>query len=871
MTPRSVAAAQLPPVGLAGLDPAWSRLVTAVDHRGDERTWHVLDSAVGADPGGFELTVLAVHGNPTWSYLWRDLMARAPQGVRVVAVDQLDMGFSERTGIRRRLADRVDDLGGLTAALDLDGPVVTVAHDWGGPVSLGWALAHRDQLAGVVLTNTAVHQPAGSPAPGLIRTARLPGVLRRVTVDTTTFIRGALAMSRPRPTSEVAEGYLAPYGSRDRREAIAGFVEDIPLDAAHPSAATLDAIAEGLDALASVPVLLGWGPEDKVFSDLYLHDLEARLPHADVHRFVGAAHMVPEDADVAGLVWAWVGSLDDRAGVASPAPERRHRPPLWAALDRGDDGDRPAVVELAAGDATTITFAALHRRVEHVAAGLVDAGVEPGDRVALLVPPGIDLTVVLYACWRMGAVMVLVDSGLGPRNMSRALASAAPDHLIAITRGLLAAQALRWPGRRIAVDDLTPARRRLLGVVTTVSELEARGRGAAAAAPPGDDDLAAIVFTSGSTGPSKGVAYRHHQLQAQRDLIAELYRIGPDDRLVAAFAPFALFGPALGIASAVPDMDVTQPGTLTAAALGDAATAIEPTMVFASPAALVNVVATADGLTPEHRRALGDVRLLLSAGAPVNPALLRQASEAIQAAEAHTPYGMTEMLPVADISLAALGSTPATTHRRDAGVRVGRPAPGVAMAISAIDHDGVAVGEPSDAPGVAGEVLVSAPHRKAFYDRLWYTEHASSHPDGWHRTGDVGMLDDDGVLWIGGRLAHVITAADGPVLPVSLELAAEAVPGVVRAAAVGVGPVGAQTVALVLERDDAPRRPALADAASASTVRAAVAVVTDTHVAAVFVVPALPVDRRHNSKIDRAAVAEWAGAALAGGRIGSLS
>jgi olefin beta-lactone synthetase len=481
VTPRSVAAAELPPPGLVGLHPAWSRLVTAVDHRGDQRTWHVIDSAAGADdPGGIELTVLAVHGNPTWSYLWRDLVARAPERVRVVAVDQLDMGFSERTGVRRRLADRVEDLGGLTEALGLDGPVVTVAHDWGGPVSLGWALAHRDQLAGVVLTNTAVHQPEGSPAPGLIRTARLPGVLRRVTVDTTTFIRGALAMSRPRPASEVADGYLAPYGSRDRREAIAGFVEDIPLDASHPSAAALDAIADGLDALASVPVLLAWGPEDKVFSDLYLHDLEERLPHADVHRFVGAAHMVPEDADVAGAVWAWVDGLDDRAAAAPQVLERQRRPPLWAALDRGDDGDRPAVVELADGQATTITFAELHRRVEHLAAGLVEAGVEPGDRVALLVPPGIDLTVVLYACWRMGAVMVLVDSGLGPRNMSRALASAAPDHLIAITKGLLAAQALRWPGRRIAVDDLAPA----AGVCSMWSPRSRSSRSSAEAPPP---------------------------------------------------------------------------------------------------------------------------------------------------------------------------------------------------------------------------------------------------------------------------------------------------------------------------------------------------------------------------------------------------
>ncbi len=125
------------------------------------------------------------------------------------------------------------------------------------------------------------------------------------------------------------------------------------------------------------------------------------------------------------------------------------------------------------------------------------------------------------------------------------------------------------------------------------------------------------------------------------------------------------------------------------------------------------------------------------------------------------------------------------------------PAPGVTVAISAIDDLGAAVGEPSADAGVVGEVLVSAPHRKAFYDRLWYTEHQSSHPQGWHRTGDVGVLDDDGGLWIGGRLAHVITTADGPVMPVSLEVAAESVAGVVRAAAVGVGPPGGQTVAIV--------------------------------------------------------------------------
>ena len=130
-------------------------------------------------------------------------------------------------------------MGGLTDHLGLDGPVVTVAHDWGGPISLGWAqrvfATDPRRLRGIVLTNTAVHQPEGSPAPTLIRSARLPGVLRRVTVDTTVFLRGAIEMSRPRLAPEVRHGFLAPYASAERREAIADFVEDIPLDGAHPS------------------------------------------------------------------------------------------------------------------------------------------------------------------------------------------------------------------------------------------------------------------------------------------------------------------------------------------------------------------------------------------------------------------------------------------------------------------------------------------------------------------------------------------------------------------------------------------------------------------------------------------------------------
>lgn len=856
MTSGPIAPATLPPPGLAGLDPSWSRLVVATGGDAIKRTWHVLDNRVDQAA----VTLLCIHGNPTWSYLWRDLVARAPAGVRVVAIDQLDMGYSERTGTVRRLEQRIDDLGVLTAALDLSGPVVAVAHDWGGPIALGWAQRHREQLAGVVLMNTAVHQPADSPAPRLIRTVRSKAVLERLCVKTAGFIVGTLRLARHRLPKPVRIAYHAPYRSSDRRRAIATFVADIPLESDHPSNDALQRVAAGLADMRGVPALLLWGPADPVFSDLYLGDLQHRLPQADVHRFVGAGHLVSEDADIAQPIFEWVSVLDGGLPVAEV--EGAVRPPMWAELDRRAGDAAVAVVEMAGDEeARSITFAELAAEVRLVAAGLVACGIRKGDRVALLVPPGIDLTVCLYACWRLGAVVVIADAGLGAAGMGKALQSAAPEYLIGVTKAMAAARSLRWPGKRISVDEMTPIRRSALGVWATLDEVRSRGKGHPLPEPPGDSDVAAVVFTSGATGPAKGVTYRHHQAQAQRDALMRVYAIGPDDRLVAAFAPFALYGAAMGITSVVPDMEVTAPGTLRAGALAGAVAAVDATLVFASPAALTNVVATGGDLTPSMRVALSGVRLLMSAGAPVSAAVLRKVAELVPNAELHTPYGMTEVLPVADISLAEIEAVGTGD-----GVCVGFPIEGVEVAISSLQDDGRATGRLTGDHSVRGEVCIRASHTKDDYDKLWVTQRASSQPAGWHRSGDIGHLDTAGRLWIEGRMIHLITTAQGVVTPVGLEHAAEVVHGVARAAAVGVGPSGTQLVVVVVALRAGPRTPQLADEELAARIRAAVPV----DVAAVLTVSELPVDQRHNSKIDRTAIAAWAEGILAGGRMRRL-
>jgi acyl-CoA synthetase (AMP-forming)/AMP-acid ligase II len=517
---------------------------------------------------------------------------------------------------------------------------------------------------------------------------------------------------------------------------------------------------------------------------------------------------------------------------------------------------------MTAGGPTVTTFAEMNTRVEDVAAGLAAYGVAAGDRIALLVPPGADLTAALYGIWRRGAVAVVVDAGLGLRGMRTALRSAGPQYVVAVPKGLMAVRTMGLGAIHICVGDVPETVGRALGVDATLPQIEALGSDSPLPQPPSDDRDAAIAFTSGATGPAKGVLYLHHQLQAQRDALTALYGITDDDRLVAAFGVFALFGAALGISSAVPDMDLTSPATLTAEHLAEAVDAVDATLVFGSPAALVNVARTATGIVGSHRPALERVRLLLSTGAPVPPELLREVLRIMPNAQARTPYGMTEVLPVADIDLAELESAGSGN-----GVCVGRPVPEVTVGISALDPHGDATGPIDTSVGVTGEVCVRAGHTKQRYDRLWVTERAASRDAGWHRTGDVGHFDEQGRLWIEGRLVHVIVSADGPVTPVGLERRAEAVPAVHRAAAVGVGPRGAQQVVIVVELGAS--NPGIAPAPLRDAVREAVHP-TGIEVAAVLTVRSLPVDIRHNSKIDRLRVGRWAQRLLGGGgRIGS--
>ena len=287
--------------------------------------------------------------------------------------------------------------------------------------------------------------------------------------------------------------------------------------------------------------------------------------------------------------------------------------------------------------------------------------------------------------------------------------------------------------------------------------------------------------------------------------------------------------------TALTDCDVTTPGKLTVQALDEACREIGATMAFASPAALANVVATAaagtaTGVTSPGAGAgdhagLAALRLVFSAGAPVPAETLHAIAALAPNASIRTPYGMTEALPVADIDLAAIDAAEADGDGR--GVCVGRPVDGAEVRICPMGFDALDGVPDAVAAGETGEILVRAPWVSEGYLGRWETERLARPGGGWHRSGDVGHLDDDQQLWVEGRSVHVIDAAGGAITPVPVERAIERslepkrMVTAGRVAAVGVGPAGCQQLVVVIERPDGS--PGLADHELAAAVRAVVA------------------------------------------------
>ncbi len=508
-------------------------------------------------------------------------------------------------------------------------------------------------------------------------------------------------------------------------------------------------------------------------------------------------------------------------------------------------------------DYLALSFRELDAEVDAWVAKLTATGVHRGDRVLVMVRQGLPLIAAAFALFKLGAVPIIIDPGMGRKNFLACVARSKPRVLLGIPLAQVMSHVFRSAFKSVET------RVWVSGASTTRvgSEIINHKSLIVNSAPT---DLAAILFTSGSTGAPKGVCYEHGMFEAQVRLVRDTYGIAPGEVDLPMLPIFALFNPALGMTTIVPEIDPSQPATVDPEKIVRAIQQDKVTNTFGSPTLwrIISRYCLKNGLT------LPTVKRVLMAGAPVPPALFADLQKILPNGTAHSPYGATESLPLASISAPEVLGETATAAGR--GTCVGRPVREIEIKIIAITDEPIAtLAAARELPvGEIGEIIVRGPVVTREYDQLPEATGLAKVPETpnpgpqtpiWHRMGDAGYLDAAGRLWFCGRKAERVETRQGTLYPAQVEPIFNAHPDVARSALIATGhdghrpaivvePVSREVVATPSLRRKLVRELRELGAAHPHTDLIRLA----------YLHPHFPVDVRHNAKIHRLALARWA-------------
>jgi len=505
------------------------------------------------------------------------------------------------------------------------------------------------------------------------------------------------------------------------------------------------------------------------------------------------------------------------------------------------------------------TFKELNQLADSLAYTLEDIGVSRGDRVMLMVKPSVEFITLTFALFKIGAIIILIDPGMGYKNLLKCISSVRPEIFIGIRRAHLLRHVFPDAFKTVRTSVNVGPSLGLLG--QSLSAATARKSGLYGtpfqAAEMQPDDPAAILFTTGSTGPPKGVRYEHATFQAQLHLIREYYTIGPDDIDQPAFPLFALFSTGLGACSVIPEMNPAKPAKVNAKKFVQTIRKNKVTYSFGSPA-IWNAVSR---YCLEHDLTMPSVRKILMAGAPVPGELLQRTLAVLSPdAEIHTPYGATESLPVASITAREVLAETWDKTRKGRGICVGRPLPGIEIRIIKITDKPVEKWLDSlQLPAhEVGEIIVRGPVVTRAYDNNALENRLAKIKDNngfWHRMGDLGYFDDDSRLWFCGRKGQRVVTQSTTLFTVCCEAIFNEHPEVFRSALVGVGPQGGQEPVLIIEMHEKRRK---RQTLFAELRQLALQNEITRSIEHFLVHPGFPVDIRHNAKIFREKLSLWA-------------
>ncbi len=508
---------------------------------------------------------------------------------------------------------------------------------------------------------------------------------------------------------------------------------------------------------------------------------------------------------------------------------------------------------------THFTFKQLDAECDRYAFGMTRAGICKGTRVLLMVKPSLEFIALTFALFKTGAVPILIDPGMGRKRLLECIGDVSPEAVVGIPLVHLVRQFFRRPFRSSRINLVVGGKAPFLA--RDLEKLSPPITKPFTIADTTRSSTAAILFTTGSTGPAKGVIYEHGMFGAQVTLLRETYQFQPGEVDLAGLPVFALFDVALGMTCVVPDMDPTRPAQVNPLNIVEAIQDHGVTNSFGSPAIWKQVVP----YCRQNGIRLPSVKRILMSGAPVPGDLIRDFKGVLPNGDIYTPFGATESLPVTSISGEEIVNQTYPLSREGFGTCVGRAVPGVTLKIMAITDEPVSewLNSLELGPNKVGEIVVKGPMVTRAYDNREKATAEAKIRQGeetWHRMGDVGYLDSGGRLWFCGRKGHRVMTASGPLYTVPCEAIFNRHPAVFRSALVGVGKWGKQVPVIVIEPHP-ERFPEAEDAKnnlSRELLHLASAYPHTSDFRYVLFHRSFPVDIRHNAKIFRQKLAIWA-------------
>ena len=512
-----------------------------------------------------------------------------------------------------------------------------------------------------------------------------------------------------------------------------------------------------------------------------------------------------------------------------------------------------AIIETRTGK--QVTFQELEGESNLIASGLLQHGFKKGDRVLVMVPYGINFVSLTFALFKAGAIPILIDPGLGKKNVLHCIRQSEPRGIIAIP--LAHAVKTFLPASFKSIQLSVTVGKRWFWGGPTLDQVKNNGHLHYQAEETPDTQDAAILFTSGSTGPAKGVLYTHGMFNQQIQILHEHFGIQPGEKDLPTFPLFGLFSTGIGMTSVIPNMDFTCPAKVKASHIIDLIQKQHITSSFGSPALWNSVTRYCN----ENDIRLPSLRRILIAGAPVSGSLLKRFETILQPeCKVMTPYGATEALPVTSIDRQEIVNE--TWAQQDEGICVGKPIPGAEIKIIQISDQPILKWDTAlELPqGQTGEIIVKAPWvTKSYFKQEAKTELAKI-PDGhsfWHRMGDVGKWDDKNRLWFCGRKGHRVIIDAEILFTIPCEAIFNQHPDVKRSALVGRGLGSMSEPVIIIEPENQHRVTQDPQSFSKELLELGATFPHTRSIKKILYFSDFPVDVRHNAKIFREKLAAW--------------